>query len=253
MQKLVVISAAILCVSAAMAQSADQAATGAKALFFDPSSGASVSTAAPAAKTATKPISAKTSGQTAAAATNAGLMYYLELVRPSGELLRVTSNHVFHSGERVRIHFTSNVGGHITIVQRQPNGTSQVLFPDTRIHAGDNRIYPNQDTVVPGEKGWFKFDANAGEERLMVFLASDSDSNGYQNIKAGDTVSSAKTLQLASNVEQQRGSKALFVEVDEKSDSPATYVVRPASHTQSSPSAAAPATIATEIVLNHQQ
>jgi hypothetical protein len=259
----------VLCVisllggSSIIGQSAPNDSRGAKALFFDSNSGASVSTA----PTNTKVIADKTSvakvpvgkdpieTTRTPVASNPGLMYYLELVKSSGEVLRVTSTRRFHNGDRVRIHFSSNVSGRLTIVQRQPDGRSQVLFPDRRLRDGDSRIVANQDMVVPGEKGWFKFDNAPGEERLMVFLTPDGDSRtNYDDFKPGEMLTSAKTVQLASNVEHQLGSKALSIEVDETSAAPATYVVKPVSQTLSSgPSAAAAQLLATEIVLNHQE
>jgi hypothetical protein len=241
--------------SIAVAQTPPQQASGAKALFFDPNSGATVTTDSvrPPGPNSQKTAAAKPPLHPASVPANAGLMYYIELVRPSGELLRVTSKRSFHSGERVRIHFTSNVSGRLTVVQREPDGTSQVLFPDSRVNGGNDRIIANQDMVVPGEKGWFKFDNKPGQERLMVLLTavgSEPATENRQIVNASERLSNAKTVQLAANIEQQQGSKALVLEVDEKSESPATYIVKPIS-TSLHDSVGGP-TLAIEILLDHQ-
>jgi hypothetical protein len=61
---------------------------------------------------------------------------------------------------------------------------------------------------------------------------------------------SATTAGLAAQVEKQKGSKALVLEVDDKSEAPADYVVRPIAH--KSAAAAGRDALAIEIQLKHQ-
>lgn len=87
----------------------------------------------------------------------------------------------------------------------------------------------------------------------MVFLTTES---GYDTIRrdvAEENLDGKKTLTLASRIERQRGSKALVLEVDEKSEKPATYVVASVSASKEKAQAQEPAgLVTTEIVLNHQ-
>ena len=48
-----------------------------------------------------------------------GLMYYVEVIQPTGQALRVNTSRVFHSGERLRFHVMSNVSGKLTILQSE--------------------------------------------------------------------------------------------------------------------------------------
>jgi len=123
-----------------------QATQGAKALYYDQTSSATLQVDETHA--ARRP-----SVQTQR--VNTGLKYWVELVRPdSPQILRVNSTRAFHSGERIRLHFESNVDGRIVLVQVNSNGTSQMLFPDRRINDGDNRIKAATDMTVPAGNAW---------------------------------------------------------------------------------------------------
>jgi len=78
-----------------------------------------------------------------AAGVNAGLMYYIERQGPDGRVDRVNPTTIFHSGDRIRLQLKSNVAGRLVIAQRNPDGSSGVLFPDSRVNGGDNRIQAN--------------------------------------------------------------------------------------------------------------
>src|SRR6478752_3422588 len=71
---------------------------GAKALYYDQTSGATVQSG-----------SGASAGKTAAPQPGyTGLKYWVELVQPnSSQILRVSSTRAFHSGERLRLHFES--------------------------------------------------------------------------------------------------------------------------------------------------
>src|SRR5438552_855794 len=82
---------------------------GAKALFLDTQNGHVALPKVPAPLRAAS-SSFKPSDSVQVPAIT-GVMYYLELLQPDGQLVRVTSSRVFHSGEKVRLHVTSNVDG----------------------------------------------------------------------------------------------------------------------------------------------
>lgn len=260
MKAVIRLTAAVLSLGAcALPQNiSDQLPKGAKALYYDQTSGATVQSN----------NEARNPRRTTSPQRNTGLKYWVELVQPdSAQILRVSSTRAFHSGEHIRLHFESNVDGRIVLVQMNPNGTSQLLFPDQRIDGGDNRIKAGTDTTVPAGNAWFAFDNNPGTERILVFLNVDSGpgstSSPAKDSGTGNTVSSSTlpsssdgkldtvaTNDLAARVEKQRGSKSLVLEVDDKGDAPADYVVKPASYKQGS--AASENTLAIEIQLKHQ-
>src|SRR5258708_2864539 len=154
-------STAILFFAAALgfAQTAGNSPiAGAKALFYDQTSGATVQSG-----------SRKAGAKPPRAAVNLGLKYWIELVRPdSPEILQVNSTRVFHSGERIRLHLESNVDGRILLVQKASNGSLQTLFPDPKINGGDDHIKAMTDTAIPSGNGWFIFDNSPGMESITV-------------------------------------------------------------------------------------
>jgi uncharacterized protein DUF4384 len=235
---------------------------GAKALFYDSTSDATVhaekgGVAQRTSATKTKP--------------NTGLKYWVELVQPNGQVLRVSSSQVFHSGEHIRLHFESNVDGNIVMVQMNPNGTSQVLYPDPHVNSGDSHVKAGTDRTVPGGDGWFTFDNTPGIERVMVFLNADSPTPATPRTanRSGSTaedgdaivgralsnsskgkIDAGTTAQLVARVDQERGGKSLVLEADDKTREPAEYVVKTPEPKSGSP--AIGTVLATMIELKHQ-
>jgi len=159
---------------------------------------------------------------------NKGLMYYVELIKPGGEALRVNTSRVFESGQKIKIYFQSNIDGYLFITHDQDN-ERKLLFPDKNVK--DNRVKAFENTVVPSEKYSFTFDDNPGEIRLQVFFAA-ADEIG----KIPDVIRSMTTSPAISNESKKkqdmliaeakpRGSKALKIEEDRDEYHPATYVV----------------------------
>jgi hypothetical protein len=184
---------------------------GAKALFYDPAAGqllAASKTAPGQAHPGGAPKPAEYPGR-----VNAGLMYYIQRERPAGALERVNPDMTFRSGDRIRLHFMSNVHGRLLIAQRNPDGGASVLFPDPRVRGGDNRIRGKELAAIPSENAWFKFDDHAGEEQLLVLFLPEGN-------RADPSVFPAKPL-LRWDAEQthevmslalgQRGSKGLLI------------------------------------------
>lgn len=198
---------------------------GAKALFIDTTSGAAFqSSAATPVSRSTKPAAVKPSRARAStpAPEVSGLMYYLELVSPTGETSRVTTDRTFTSGERILLHVVSAVDGEIAIYQRTPSGQAARLFPDQRIRNGDARISKAVDTVLPSPTSWFRFDDRPGTEELTIILTPRSGSTPPPR--------SPSPLQTVStsydDIASASGAKGLVVETDHDSPAPATYVVR---------------------------
>ncbi|HMC31272.1 MAG TPA: DUF4384 domain-containing protein, partial [Candidatus Angelobacter sp.] len=122
-----------------------QPSKGAKALFYDSTSGTTLQ--------GTSRDAARPPAQVPRA--NAGLKYWVELVQPSSsQILRVSSTRAFHSGERIRLHFESNVDGRISLLQMNLDGSSRLLFPDQRINNADNHIKSSMDMTIPSGNAW---------------------------------------------------------------------------------------------------
>lgn len=199
---------------------------GAKDLFYDPTQGTAVSVQPPgptpspsphrgAAATSAKPGKVKAvkpvPGQLASE-RNRGLRYWIELEEPGGKGRQVTGQQVFHSGQRIRLHFASNVDGRILLVQLGASGTSTVLFPDPARGLTDNHLKAGQDRVLPSEAHWFRFDANPGIERLVVLFARDTAE--LERFPVRSEMGPTETKTLMESVGYVQGSKDLVIETE---------------------------------------
>ncbi|MBX9690531.1 MAG: alpha/beta fold hydrolase [Candidatus Obscuribacterales bacterium] len=116
----------------------------------------------------------------------AGISYWLELLR-DGKHYRCNNKTVFHSGDEIRIHVSSNMDGYAYILMKQgSSGAHAVLFPDPRT-GRNNAMTALKDYAFPSAS-WLKFDNKPGKERVaLIFSASplDPDSSKYlQNSSA---------------------------------------------------------------------
>lgn len=218
----------LLAILLAGGAAAETAGSGAKELFYDPADRniTNVSQPRPASP---RPASPRPSGQPVRRATPVrldsqgrrlanepqkalGLSYWIELVEADGRGTQVTTERIFRSGERIRLHFRSNAEGHIALIQMGSSGTSSVLFPDPEKALRDDRLAPNQDRVLPSEGYWFRFDDQPGTERLLVlFSRSESELDSFPVRPAMDAKATVALLQRTGEIQ---GSKDLVVETE---------------------------------------
>lgn len=221
MRTLVLMFAALLPLTA-LAQ--DEPPTGAKEAFFDPQR----------LETTTRSRSSNDSGtpkpgptyddagrriarsSPAIEWTALGLSYWIELADASGASRIVTDQQTFKSGDRIRIHFRANTSGRIMLMQIGASGTPAVLFPDAAKSATDNLLRANDEHILPTATRWFKFDNNAGTERLLVAFAKTQEELDHLPPSALETSS-------------PEGKKDLMIETEtERKPEVATYAVNTA-------------------------
>ncbi|HEY0141354.1 MAG TPA: DUF4384 domain-containing protein [Thermoanaerobaculia bacterium] len=205
---------------------------GAKALFVDTTSGATIhnTNAKPDARRTTasrqKPrVAARRpeAPQPAAPVSEvSGLMYYVELVSPKGETSRVTTDRTFTSGERILLHVVSAIDGDVAVYQKTPNGQAARLFPDDRIRNGSGRIVKGVDTILPSPTSWFRFDDQPGTEELTIVLTPHAVDEAPPQTEPVLQMAALRYGELG----PPEGSKGLVVETDSRGPAPATYVVR---------------------------
>jgi hypothetical protein len=207
---------------------------GAKELFYDPaadslSSGSSV----------TKPVhkaDGKNLGGTQTAPTGSplrrsvqkvlksgnqkilGLSYWIELEGPKGQpATEVTTQRIFRSGERIRLHFRSNAEGQIALLQLGSSGNSSFLFPDEEKGLRDTSLVADQDRILPDATKWFTFDSHPGTERLLaIFAKSKAD---VDSLSVGPAMDSKATEGVLQTAEKQKGSKDLVIETETRNAS----------------------------------
>jgi hypothetical protein len=220
----------MLVVFAAISVAAQKTPKGAKEIFFSPGDDADTTpaTTTPATTTATSPAPPKNPTPPKAAGAGAtrgsgilGLSYWIEVVDGSGAAIgSVTDDHVFRSGDRIRLHFRSNGDGRIMLLQVGASGTASVLFPDPAKGVTYNALLAQQDQVLPSPKHWFKFDQHAGTETLLVLFARHQDALN-QTVPA-PPLDSEKTAMLVNLANPARGGKDLMIESETEDPANAT-------------------------------
>ena len=201
--------------------------SGAKSLFFDPSSGVALTGSSKVTRPgqpASKPM-----GQPAAAAApveaNTGLRYWIELVQSDGQMKRVARTRTFRNGEKIRFHFESNVDGYLAMVLTDSTGATKTLFPTSAVRNGNNAMERGKDYVLPSADAWFKFDQSPGQEHLTIVFSKSRDAIDQLQVRPDmDARTVARVMDVA-----REGSKGIDVEVDEAANNenqPAAYFVR---------------------------
>ncbi len=197
----------------ALGHTEQDAPKGAKALFYDATSTAKV--VPTSAKSDVPSPSARRDSQGVSPSPGQkafGLCYWLELVHPQGGApVRVTEQRMFRSGERIRLHFQSNVDGRIRLLQLGSSGTATLLFPDPEKGLGNDLLRAGEDRILPAESAWFRFDNNPGTEELLLFFARETEQLPSSIKPQMDKESTRHIVDVAETIS---GSKDLVVEVD---------------------------------------
>ena len=164
----------------------------------------------------------------ATGAVNPGLRYRLTRLTADGVEGDVdASTTTFHSGDRVRFTFETNIDGYLYVVQRGSSGRWTVLFPGPRINGGKNAVGRLAQYQVPSND-WFLFDDTPGKEELFVFLSREP----MQQLPGFDQpVTRTETVveSVVQDLRQSIKSRDLVLEKDRPSSAggavQATYVV----------------------------
>jgi hypothetical protein len=190
-------------------------AQNARALFYDPLSGASLMQAhTTSGKTTAETMKAKPDVKPMSQTKNTGVRYWIELDDPgrTGKL-RVNADRVFHSGDRIRIHYASNIDGYLYILQKGSSGEESLLFPTT---AGtkENLVKADEDLIAPAP-GWFRFDEYPGYERLHIFfMPKNGDPATLKDVTDPTVSSPTLKMQVAQYVYKYKGARDLIAEFD---------------------------------------
>lgn len=101
-----------------------------------------------------------------------GLRYRLIQQRAGNEEVDADPSKTFHSGDRVRFAFQSNIDGFLYVVSAGSSGRWAVLFPSPDVNGGRNAIVRTGEYLVPNN-GWFAFDDTPGTEEVFVLLSKE--------------------------------------------------------------------------------
>ncbi|MBF0102827.1 MAG: DUF4384 domain-containing protein [Desulfobacterales bacterium] len=92
----------------------------------------------------------------------------IELER-NGQLMDVSPNYEFQSGDRIKIVYTPNIDSYVYWLCKGSSGEYSILFPNAKTGM-DNYIRKNQEHVVP-VKGGFRFDKTPGVEKITLMMS----------------------------------------------------------------------------------
>ena len=120
--------------------------------------------ARPAVVTAKQMYTTSSGGQ-----GNPGLKYRIIQQRGSGETDADPAT-TFHTGDRVRFAFESNIDGYLYVIQAGSTGRWTVLFPNPEANGGLNAVRSSSEYLVP-DNAWFAFDETPGTEEVFVVLS----------------------------------------------------------------------------------
>jgi len=197
-------------------------------------------------KTKTKAKSIELSTTANEADSYAGLQYWIDLEDANGHLSRVTSNHVFQSGDGIKLQIKSKTSGYLYVLNQDVTGRATPLFPsngqNAYIEAGMTRTIPDHGAI--------RFDNIAGKEKVSIALSkfpvngpaspsaqqkpetlisyNDCSQNGPAGSKGmfTDTDGVGVDMSCIRN-NHSAGSKGMFTEEDTFSAQPASYSVLP--------------------------
>ena len=189
--------------------------------------------AEPAGAVPSAPINADAGAKAmfASTATNAapGLRFRMILEGPDGNAIDVDPARDFHTGDRIKFAFESNVDGYLYVAQQGTSGNWTVLFPHPDINGGRNAVKRFEEHEVPNDT-FFRLSGDPGQEQIFVFLSREPLTTlpGFDRpVKAFETGSPALVATLSKSIQ----SRDLVLEKDRASagkGSQATYVVNKA-------------------------
>jgi len=78
----------------------------------------------------------------------------------------------FHTGDRIRFAFESNIDGYLYVAQQGTSGNWTVLFPNPQINGGRNTVKRFSEYEVP-QGDWFQMAGDPGIEHVFVFLSRE--------------------------------------------------------------------------------
>jgi hypothetical protein len=187
-----------------------------------------------------------------------GLRYSLLQDKPGGARQEVDPDKVFRSGEKFYLSLESNDAAYLYVVLEASQGSWEVLFPNSQIDHGNNRLNARTPVLVPSPNNPFLFDENPGTEKLFIILSRQPEADLNELIRSvksqqpGRENSGAfKTIIASNNLDKIRGqmalaSRGIVVEGVKKSEGEnAVYMVNTSTAQKS-------ARVIADIVLKHQ-
>lgn len=156
------------------------------------------------------------------APTNTGISYWIEL-RRGKSMKKVDSRFAFKTGDRIKIHLTSNVDGHAHVVLLQgTTGSKAVLFP-VKGKDASNFIRKGRDMALPSTT-FLVFDAKPGKEKLRIAVSRKNLNTAFLLQDNPGTQIAMASITNNPAVDATQGNNQLVVAFPEENRAPAATV-----------------------------
>ena len=100
------------------------------------------------------------------------ILRYRLYKRTNGSRTAIPATEHFRSGDRIQLSVEANRAAFVYVVSRGSTGKWQALLPSERT-TSDNHIEGRRSYFIPSAELTFRFDQQAGQERLFVVLSSN--------------------------------------------------------------------------------
>jgi hypothetical protein len=104
-----------------------------------------------------------------------GLKYTI-LKKSGDDMVEVSSDSIFHAGDRIRISVEANQPGYLYIITQGSSGAWKPLFPSPELADGDNYVTGYHDYLLP-PKSRMVFDDKKGAEKLFLVFSREPEPN----------------------------------------------------------------------------
>lgn len=108
-----------------------------------------------------------------------GLGLTLFMRDSTGLAVRTDPDHVFRSGDRVRVLLETNADGYLYIFNTTNDGPAVMIYPDAQLDEGGNYIQAHVPFEIPSSQAaeeklrWFAFDDVGGTERVFFVFTRE--------------------------------------------------------------------------------
>jgi hypothetical protein len=144
-----------------------------------------------------------------------GVQYWIDLQEPNGRTHKVTTSHIFHSGDGIKLQIKSKTAGYLYVMNQDSSGQVTPLYPPQG--QSPAMIQANMTYTIPS-RGAIRFDNVPGNEKVTIALAkypipSASNSAPSASVAGMTSVSySGDAYNDCAGNHSSAGSKGMFAE-----------------------------------------
>ena len=138
------------------------------------------------------------------------------LLTRDGNTEQVLPSHEFKSGDRIKLVYTTNIDCYVYWLSEGSSGDHYMLYPNEKVGM-ENWVKKNEENTIP-VKGQFKFDENAGTEKILLVMAPEKIPELDEAAKAA-AVKGGTVKSLEEKQESGRKTRDLVFEEEENQES----------------------------------